>query len=43
MIALKLFCAVIVVLSLFIFLLAILANIPDFIVFLEDYIDEIIY
>ena len=35
MIAFKLFCAVIVVLSLFVFLLVILVNIPDFIVFFE--------
>lgn len=43
MIALKLFCAVIVVLSLSIFLLAILANISGFIVFLKDGINEFIY
>ena len=43
MIAFKLFCIVIVVLGLFFFLLAILASIPDFIVFLKDGIDELIY
>ena len=44
MIALKLFCAVIAILFGFMLLLAVLANIPDFVVFLKncvaDTIDE---
>ena len=43
MIALKLFCAVIVVLGLFVLWLIILSFIPDFIVFLKDVINEVIY
>ena len=43
MIALKLFCASIVILFSFILLLTVLANIPDFIVFLKDCVDDTIY
>lgn len=39
MIALKLFCASIVVLCVFFILLVVLANIPDFIVFLKECIE----
>lgn len=42
MIVLKLFLAVIVVSFIFVFLLAILAYIPDFIVFVKDGIEETI-
>lgn len=42
MIALKLFFAIIVVSFIFVFLLAILASIPDFIVFVKDGIEETI-
>ena len=42
MIALKLFCAVIVVSFIFVFLLAILVNVPDLIVFLKEAVEDTI-
>ena len=42
MIVLELFCAVIVILFGFILLLAVLINIPDFIVFLKNNVDDLI-
>ena len=43
MIVLKLFCASIVILFGFILLLVVLSNIPDFVVFLKNCVDDTIY